>query len=87
MNWKRKFAIVAVPAVLALGGGALAVQAAQTPSAPASTTPSGAANVEATGAAEPADTTESIEAPGAADVGHADSSANATADHQFEGNE
>ncbi|MHB8613023.1 MAG: hypothetical protein ACYDAL_11420 [Candidatus Dormibacteraceae bacterium] len=87
MNWKRKFAILSVPAVLALGGGALAVQAAQTPPlSPASTILSGARTV-ATETGETPDATETIEAPGAPEVGHADSAANATADNQFEGNE
>ena len=86
MNWKRKFAIVAVPAVLALAGGALVVQAAETPSP--SPTYSTAKTVEATEpATETAETTtETVEAPGAADLGHADT-ANAEVDHQFDGNE
>ena len=88
MNWKRKFAIVAVPAVLALAGGGLAVQASQTPPpSPLSTTTSSPEKVDATEAAETPETTEPVEAPGAADLGHADTGANAQADHQFEGNE
>ena len=90
MNWKRNFAIVAVPAVLALGGGALAAQAAQTPPpSPSSTTSSGVETpdpAEAT-AETPETTTEAVEAPGAADLGHADNATSAQADHQFEGNE
>lgn len=85
MNWKRKFALVAVPAVLALGGGALAVQASPMtvgpPPAPQSQT--GAEPAETTGAAEAADAPE---APGAPNVGHADAPG-ANVDHQFEGNE
>jgi hypothetical protein len=84
MNWKRKFALVAVPAVLALSGGALVVQAAPTspsPSSPASQT--GTEPTETTGGAEKVD---AIEAPGAGDVGHADAPG-ANVDHQFEGNE
>jgi len=85
MNLKRKFALVAVPAVLALGGGALAVQASTTqtpgPSTPASQT--GAEPTEAIGGTEKVDTTE---APGTPDVGHADAPG-ANVDHQFEGNE
>jgi len=84
MNWKRKLALVAVPAVLALGGGALAVQASSTPSGPSTpASQTGAEPSEMTGAAEKVDATE---APGAPDVGHADA-AGANVDHQFEGNE
>jgi hypothetical protein len=75
MNFKRKIAIVAVPAVLALGGGALAVHAASTPNpTPKSTAPSAAEPAEANGAETQgtAEKPEAPEAPGAADVGHAD---------------
>lgn len=37
MNFKRKFAILAVPALLALAGGAVAVHAASTPKPPTPT--------------------------------------------------
>ena len=85
MNLKRKFALVAVPAVLALGGGALAVQASpMTPSpTPAPRSQTGVEPAEAVGTAE---TVDAPEAPGAADVGHADA-AGANVDHQFEGSE
>ena len=59
MNWKRRFALLAVPAaVLALGGGALAVQAAPVHQAIAVQ----AAGVQtATDPTEPAETTEAVE--------------------------
>jgi len=86
MNLKRKFALVAIPAVLALGGGALAVQASTTASpspTPAPQSQTGAEPAETAGAGE---TVDAPEAPGAADVGHADAPG-ANVDHQFEGNE
>jgi len=91
MNWKRNFALLAVPAVLALGGGALAVQAASSPapSTPASQSQTGAAPAEATEPAEAVGAAEAVDAPeasGAPDVGHADAPG-ANVDHQFEGNE
>jgi hypothetical protein len=70
MNFRRKLAIVAVPAVLALGGGAIAVHAASTPNpTPRTAAPSAAEPAEAP---ETADKLEAPEAPGTADVGHAD---------------
>jgi hypothetical protein len=75
MNFRRKIAIVAVPAVLALSGGAIAVHAASTPNpAPSSAAPSAAEPAEATGAETPgtAEKPEAPEAPGTVDVGHAD---------------
>jgi len=85
MNLKRKFARVAVPAVLALGAGALAVHASpMTPSpTPAPQSQTGVEPAETAGAGE---TVDAPEAPGAADVGHADA-AGANVDHQFEGSE
>ena len=99
MSWKRKLAAAAVPAVLALGGGALAVHAsslalgggalavhASSTPPPGPSTPAsqtGAEPSETTGGAEKIDATE---APGAPDVGHTDA-AGANVDHQFEGNE
>jgi hypothetical protein len=75
MNFRRKIAIVGVPAVLALGGGAIAVHAASTPNpAPGHAAPSAAEPAEATGAETPAtaEKPEAPEAPGTVDVGHAD---------------
>ncbi len=87
MNLKRKFALVAVPAVLALGGGALVAQASTTqspgPSTPAPQSQTGAEPAETVGAGE---TVDAPEAPGAADVGHADAPG-ANVDHQFDGSE
>jgi hypothetical protein len=89
MNLKRRLAILSVPAVLAMGGGALAVHAASTPapspatSQPAETeapdAPEAAGTAEATGAAEKADPA------GAAGAGHADPAGEV--DHQAAGNE
>ena len=92
MQFKRKFAILAVPAVLALAGGAVVVHAANTPtpSSPASsqnsTAPEAPEAPEAPGTAAAAETADPAGDP-AGDVqgGHNDTAANA--DHQFEGNE
>jgi hypothetical protein len=73
---QRKFAILTVPAVLALGAvsyGAVVAAAAPIPS-PA-----------ATSATEPAETADPAEVPGTPDIGHADAAG--TVDHQFEGGE
>ncbi|MHB8613477.1 MAG: hypothetical protein ACYDAL_13765 [Candidatus Dormibacteraceae bacterium] len=83
MNLNRKLALLAVPAVLALSGGALAVQAAPTPNSPAPESQAGVEPAETTRAAETVDATE---VPGAPNVGHADA-AGSTVDHQYEGNE
>jgi hypothetical protein len=73
MTFKRKFAIVAVPAVLALGGGAIAVHAAMPNQAPATAASDPSDPVEATTAETPASSEkpEAPEAPGTR-VGHAD---------------
>jgi hypothetical protein len=85
MNFKRKLAILTVPAVLAVGGGALAVHAASTPS------PSPASSQKES-ATEPADKPEATSAtdpvePAGTDgpSGHAD--AGDQVDHQSTGNE
>jgi len=69
----------------ALGAGALAVHASpMTPSpTPAPQSQTGVEPAETAGAGE---TVDAPEAPGAADVGHADA-AGANVDHQFEGSE
>jgi hypothetical protein len=84
MNLRQKVALVAIPAVLALGGGALAVQASS--AHPTNAAP--AAVQTATDPTEPAEsTTETVEAndpplaPGVAP--HNDSGD--SVDHQFEG--
>jgi hypothetical protein len=85
MNWKRRFAIVAVPAVVALGGGAIAVHAATTPTpSPASSSPAGT-HTETADPAEAAPKVETAEPAGAPNIGHAD--ANDQADHQATGEE
>jgi len=84
MNWKRKLALVAVPAVLALGGGALVVQAA--PTSPSPTSPASQTGTEPAETSVGAEKVDAIEAPGGPDVGHADAPG-ANVDHQFEGNE
>jgi hypothetical protein len=86
MNLKQKIALVAIPAVLALGGGALAVQASSghpTAVAPAAVQ-TATDPTEPAGAAEAA---EAPEAPGAPEVGHADAAgaAGAEVDNQFDG--
>jgi hypothetical protein len=84
MNLREKVALVAIPAVLALGGGALAVQA----SSSHPTTAAPAAVQTATDPTEPAEsTTETVEANDpalpAGVAPHNDTDPNA--DHQFEG--
>lgn len=80
MNLKQRFAIVAVPAIVALGvGGALAVHAATpAPPAPANSQSEGA-ETETGGGVEKAD------APGDVQSGHNDTGDQA--DHQFDGEE
>jgi hypothetical protein len=90
MNLKRKFAILSVPAILAVGGGALAVHAASTPTpSPAKSQPATDAETpdaaEAAGAAEPAGAAETADPAGAAGGGHADPAGEV--DHQATGNE
>jgi hypothetical protein len=84
MQFKRKFVILAVPAVLALTGGAVAVNAATTP------TPSPASSQkEAPEAPEAPDTTASAAEPadpaGDVQAGHSDPAGEV--DHQATGNE
>ena len=90
MEWKRKLIIMAVPAALAVGGGAMVAAHAATPNPPAapnasqttepaeSPTESGA-TTETTDPAEPAGTTQG------AGSGHADPAGQV--DHQFDGQE
>jgi hypothetical protein len=72
MTVRRKLAIVAVPAVLALAGGAIAVHAA-TPN-PTTAAADPADPVEATAAETPAsaEKPEAAEATGTTEAGHAD---------------
>ena len=88
MSFKRKFAILAVPAVLVLAGGAIAVHAA-TPN------PSPASSQKDTGTENQASETEAANQAGEVETanqagdqgqsGHNDTGAQA--DHQFDGNE
>jgi hypothetical protein len=79
MSWNKKLIALAVPATLALAAGGMVAAYAATPTPPAP------ASSEA---AEPNETSaEAPEAPGAPEVGHADDPKNATADHQFNGEE
>jgi hypothetical protein len=74
MTFRRKFAILAVPAVLALAGGAIAVHAAMPNRAPTTAASDPSDPVEATSAETPAasEKPEAPEAPGTTGVGHAD---------------
>jgi hypothetical protein len=90
MNLKRKLAILSVPAILAVGGGALAVHAASTPTpSPATSQPATDTETpdaaEAAGGAEPAGVVEQADPAGAAGAGHADPAGEV--DHQSTGNE
>jgi hypothetical protein len=90
MQLKRKFAILAVPAVLAIAGGAIAVNAATTPTpSPASSsqkdtgTENQAGEVETAGQAGEVETAN--EAGDQGQNGHADTGDNV--DHQSGANE
>jgi hypothetical protein len=83
LNWNKKLIVLAVPATLALAAGGMVAAYAASPNTP---TPA-AAQKEANEANEPAEAAEAPEAPGAPEVGHADDPKNATADHQYEGQE
>jgi hypothetical protein len=74
MTFRRKLAIVAVPAVLALAGGAIAVHAATPNPAPTTSTSDAADPAETTAGQTPAsaEKPEAPDAPGTPDVGHAD---------------
>jgi hypothetical protein len=82
MQIKRKFAILAVPAVLAIAGGAIAVNAANAP------TPSPASSQKETGTANEAGEVETANEAGetgtANQSGHSDVG---EVDHQSTGNE
>jgi hypothetical protein len=86
MRLNRKFVILAVPAILALAGGALAVHAASTPTpAPAKSQAQQPAESQTEESGTSATETEKADAPGDVQSGHADTGDQA--DHQFEGNE
>jgi hypothetical protein len=88
VNFRRKLAIVAVPAVLALSGGAIAVHATSTPTpAPQNAAPKAAEPAETPDAETPgtAETAEAPETPGTPDVGHADPAGDVQ--HEVTGNE
>lgn len=96
-DWKRKFAMMAVPAVLAVGATAVIAHATGTPAAsptknvlmattPSTTTP--ATEAPGTAAEAPETTTpEAVEAnePALPGGGHSDPAGQA--DHQFDGTE
>jgi hypothetical protein len=79
MNLKQLFAFVAVPAIVALGAGALAVHAATTPPPAPSNSQSEGAETETGGEVEKAD------GPGDVQSGHNDTGDQA--DHQADGEE
>ena len=86
MDFKRKLLAIAVPVVLvAAGATSIAATRAATPSP--SPTKASQSNEPAETQNETGDKTEAPEAPGAADVGHADNPNDANADHQFDGQE
>jgi hypothetical protein len=78
MNLRQRIAIVAVPAIVALGVGAMAVQAAPTSSSSPATAQGEGTETE-TGDVEKAD------APGDVQSGHSDTGDQA--DHQVDGEE
>jgi hypothetical protein len=75
LNWKRRLALLAVPAVLAIGGGSVIAHAASTPSA----APPAAA------AEQPETATEQAEANEPAEPGGGHTDAGDQTDHQFNG--
>jgi hypothetical protein len=91
LDWKRKLALIAVPAALAIGGGSLAVSAAaaapsNTPSATQAQTTQPAAPAsqpEATGQSETGPEPVEANDPALAGGGHTD--VGDQADHQFDG--
>jgi hypothetical protein len=93
MNLKRRFAILAVPAVLAMGGGALAVHAASTPTpSPASSesesateAPEAPTNAAPKAPAGAAGEVETADPAGDVQSGHADPPGEV--DHQATGEE
>ena len=99
-RWRRRFVLLAVPAVLALAAGSVAASAATAPRTGASGqgqpaeapelggTPESTAVITTTAAAEPTEpskTTDPAEPAGSADLGHQDSGDQT--DHQFDGQE
>lgn len=86
MQFKRKLAILAVPAVLALAGGAIAVNAANTPTPTPPSSQKETANepAEANQAGEVETANEAGETGTANQTGHADTG---EVDHQATGNE
>ena len=89
MQLKRKLAILAVPAVLALGGGAIAVNAANTPTPTPTPASSQKEAPEAPEAPETAAGTaaevETADAAGDVESGHSDPAGEV--DHQANGTE
>jgi hypothetical protein len=88
MRFNRRFAILAVPAILALAGGAVAVHAAVTPTPAASQSESGTeSQAEDSAATVPGKAAPAEPADPAGDVqsGHSDSGDQV--DHQATGNE
>jgi hypothetical protein len=89
MSFKRKFAILAVPALLALAGGAVAVHAASTPKPAPAATQNDSGTENQAGETEAANQAGEVETANQAgdqgQSGHNDTGAQA--DHQFDGNE
>ena len=86
MNFKRKLAILAVPSILAVAGGAIAVHAANTPgpSTPSSANESATEN-QAEDTVTTSGTAEAADPAGDVQSGHADTGDQV--DHQATGNE
>jgi len=84
MRLDRRFAILAVPAILALAGGAVAVHAAVTPTPAASQGESGTESQAEDSTASPAKA-EPADPAGDVQSGHTDSGDQV--DHQATGNE
>jgi hypothetical protein len=90
MSLKSRLAILSVPAILAVGGGAVAVHAASTPTPSPAVSQTGADTekpdaTEPAGAAETPGAAEQADPAGAQGTGHADPAGEV--DHQASGNE
>jgi hypothetical protein len=84
MELKRTLLLVAVPAVLVLGGASV-IAATPKPAPPATHASQPVEAPDAT--TEAPDAADAPEATGAVDTGHADNPADANVDHQFDGQE
>ena len=84
-NWKQKLALMAVPAVLAIGGTAIVANAASPSAGTAPTSSQSAAGETATESPEITSETVDLNEPNLPGGGYSDPAGQA--DHQFDGTE